>query len=63
MSVIPAETAGAVVAPTDGDYILLVQGYDETETGPYTMQLRLRRGGFETMAPGEKQIIFVDFLK
>ena len=49
------------VAPADGDYILLVQGYDETETGPYTMQLRLRRGGFETMAPGEKQIIFVDF--
>jgi len=49
------------VAPADGDYILLVQGFDEFETGPYTMQLRLRRGGFETMTPGEKQIIFVDF--
>ncbi|MFG0276244.1 MAG: hypothetical protein ACF8QF_14435 [Phycisphaerales bacterium] len=49
------------VAPASGDYILLAQGYDEYEAGPYTMQLRLRRGGFETLLPGQKQIIFVDF--
>jgi hypothetical protein len=49
------------VAPESGEYIILVQGYDQSEAGPYTMQLRLRRGGFETLLPGQKQIIFVDF--
>jgi len=49
------------VAPESGDYILLAQGFDEFETGPYTFQLRLRRGGIETMAPGDERVIFLDF--
>jgi len=49
------------IAPTSGTYSIRVDGFNAASTGPYTMQARLQTGGVETLPPGEKQIIFVDF--
>jgi hypothetical protein len=48
-------------APTSGVYYLGVRGYSKVQTGAYTLQVRIYEGGVATLAPGEKQIIFVDF--
>jgi hypothetical protein len=49
------------IAPTSGTYYIRADGFNSASTGPYTMQVRLQQGGVETLPPGEKQIIFVDF--
>ncbi|MFG0274862.1 MAG: hypothetical protein ACF8QF_07385 [Phycisphaerales bacterium] len=51
----------AWIAPATGTYYLRVIGFNSGQTGPYTMQVRLNKGGWTSLNAGEKQIIFVDF--
>ena len=49
------------IAPESGTWLIRVAGRFSSSTGSYRAQVRLVGGGVETMAPGERQIIFVDF--
>lgn len=48
-------------APQDGTYLILVESLVQITAGEYTLKIRLRRAGFESAAPGGRQILFLDF--